>query len=119
MAKVAITAKRQATLPATLCDDLGVGPGDVLDVERRVLKGRPSGSCAQEPRLVVDRGSTAVRQGAVSQAERREAEHSAGLVAWRSALIPRSSFACSSASRGAKLALRGAAWNAPSSTANP
>lgn len=39
MAKVAITAKRQATLPATLCEELGVGPGDALDVERRVLGG--------------------------------------------------------------------------------
>lgn len=39
MAKVAITAKRQATLPAALCDDLGVGPGDALDVERRVIDG--------------------------------------------------------------------------------
>jgi len=39
MAKVAITAKRQATLPAALCEELGVGPGDALDVERRVLAG--------------------------------------------------------------------------------
>jgi bifunctional DNA-binding transcriptional regulator/antitoxin component of YhaV-PrlF toxin-antitoxin module len=39
MAKIAITAKRQATLPAALCEELGVGPGDVLDVERRVVGG--------------------------------------------------------------------------------
>jgi len=39
MAKVAITAKRQATLPAALCEELGVGPGDVLDVQRRVVDG--------------------------------------------------------------------------------
>ena len=39
MAKVAITAKRPATLPAALCEELGVGPGDALDVERRVLAG--------------------------------------------------------------------------------
>jgi len=39
MAKVAITAKRQATLPAALCEELGVGPGDALDVERRVVDG--------------------------------------------------------------------------------
>jgi len=42
MAKVAITSKRQATLPAALCEELGVGPGDALDVERRVwvLRGK-------------------------------------------------------------------------------
>jgi bifunctional DNA-binding transcriptional regulator/antitoxin component of YhaV-PrlF toxin-antitoxin module len=39
MAKVAITSKRQATLPAALCEELGVGPGDALDVERRVVDG--------------------------------------------------------------------------------
>ncbi len=39
MAKIAITAKRQATLPAALCEELGVGPGDALDVERRVVDG--------------------------------------------------------------------------------
>lgn len=39
MARVAITSKRQATLPATLCEELGVGPGDALDVERRVVDG--------------------------------------------------------------------------------
>jgi bifunctional DNA-binding transcriptional regulator/antitoxin component of YhaV-PrlF toxin-antitoxin module len=34
-----LTAKRQATLPAALCEELGVGPGDALDVERRVVDG--------------------------------------------------------------------------------
>jgi bifunctional DNA-binding transcriptional regulator/antitoxin component of YhaV-PrlF toxin-antitoxin module len=39
MAKVAITAKRQATLPAAICEELGVGPGDALHVERRIVNG--------------------------------------------------------------------------------
>jgi bifunctional DNA-binding transcriptional regulator/antitoxin component of YhaV-PrlF toxin-antitoxin module len=34
-----ITAKRQATLPALLCQELGVGPGDSLTVERIRLEG--------------------------------------------------------------------------------
>jgi bifunctional DNA-binding transcriptional regulator/antitoxin component of YhaV-PrlF toxin-antitoxin module len=32
---VSITAKRQATLPAALCKELGLGPGTKLAVERR------------------------------------------------------------------------------------
>jgi AbrB family looped-hinge helix DNA binding protein len=36
---VTLTAKRQATLPKELCEDLGVGPGDRLDVEARVIDG--------------------------------------------------------------------------------
>jgi bifunctional DNA-binding transcriptional regulator/antitoxin component of YhaV-PrlF toxin-antitoxin module len=34
-----ITAKRQATLPASLCKELGVGPGDSLTVERMRIEG--------------------------------------------------------------------------------
>jgi bifunctional DNA-binding transcriptional regulator/antitoxin component of YhaV-PrlF toxin-antitoxin module len=34
-----ITAKRQATLPAALCKELGVRPGDTLELERRELEG--------------------------------------------------------------------------------
>lgn len=41
MRRIRITSKRQATLPAALCDELGVGPGDSLELERRVLKGEP------------------------------------------------------------------------------
>ena len=37
MADPAITAKRQATLPAELCDELGLKPGDRLRIERRRL----------------------------------------------------------------------------------
>jgi len=39
MALLTITTKRQATLPAALCDELGVAPGDRLLVERRVMHG--------------------------------------------------------------------------------
>lgn len=35
-----ITAKRQATLPVDLCEELGVGPGDRLRVERRRVAGQ-------------------------------------------------------------------------------
>jgi AbrB family looped-hinge helix DNA binding protein len=41
MADVTITSKRQATLPAELCEELGVKPGDRLRVERRVVDGEP------------------------------------------------------------------------------
>jgi len=34
-----LTSKRQATLPATLCEELGVKPGDELQLERRILGG--------------------------------------------------------------------------------
>lgn len=37
--KLKITGKRQATLPQALCDELGVGPGDTLTVERREIDG--------------------------------------------------------------------------------
>lgn len=36
-----LTAKRQATLPAALCRELDVGPGDTLTLERRELDGEP------------------------------------------------------------------------------
>ncbi|CAN5389343.1 hypothetical protein BH24GEM3_BH24GEM3_02340 [soil metagenome] len=39
--KLTITAKRQATLPAALCEELGVGPGDTLTLERREIDGEP------------------------------------------------------------------------------
>ncbi len=41
MREIRITAKRQATLPAALCEELGVGPGDTLNVERRIIDGEP------------------------------------------------------------------------------
>lgn len=41
MASVTLTAKRQATFPKDVCDELGVQPGDQLDLERRILDGRP------------------------------------------------------------------------------
>lgn len=39
MASLTVTAKRQATLPAALCDELGIKPGDKIKAERRVVKG--------------------------------------------------------------------------------
>jgi bifunctional DNA-binding transcriptional regulator/antitoxin component of YhaV-PrlF toxin-antitoxin module len=36
---VRLTSKRQATLPAELCDELGVGPGDEIALERRTVEG--------------------------------------------------------------------------------
>jgi AbrB family looped-hinge helix DNA binding protein len=39
MKRITITSKRQATLPAELCEDLGVGPGDKIDLERRNVQG--------------------------------------------------------------------------------
>jgi AbrB family looped-hinge helix DNA binding protein len=40
MARVTITSKRQATLPAELCDELGVQPGDQLNLERKQVAGQ-------------------------------------------------------------------------------
>ncbi len=39
MASLTVTAKRQATLPAALCDEMGIKPGDKINAERRVVKG--------------------------------------------------------------------------------
>lgn len=39
MSAIRITSKRQATLPKELCDELGVGPGDRLLLERRTIEG--------------------------------------------------------------------------------
>jgi len=41
MSSMTLTSKRQATLPRELCDELGVHPGDRLDVDRAVIDGRP------------------------------------------------------------------------------
>ncbi|MDH4046102.1 MAG: AbrB/MazE/SpoVT family DNA-binding domain-containing protein, partial [Gemmatimonadota bacterium] len=40
--RVRLTTKRQATLPAALCEELGVGPGDELELERCVVDGSPA-----------------------------------------------------------------------------
>lgn len=34
-----ITSKRQATLPVVLCEEMGLSPGDTLQLERRTLDG--------------------------------------------------------------------------------
>jgi bifunctional DNA-binding transcriptional regulator/antitoxin component of YhaV-PrlF toxin-antitoxin module len=39
MASLTVTAKRQATLPAALCEELGVKAGDKIEAERRVVNG--------------------------------------------------------------------------------
>ena len=36
-----ITTKRQATLPRQVCEELGVAPGDQLELERRTVNGEP------------------------------------------------------------------------------
>lgn len=41
MLTMTLTAKRQATLPREVCDELGVRPGDRLDLERAVVNGNP------------------------------------------------------------------------------
>jgi len=39
MPTLRMTAKRQATFPRSVCEALGVGPGDDLELEARVLDG--------------------------------------------------------------------------------
>jgi bifunctional DNA-binding transcriptional regulator/antitoxin component of YhaV-PrlF toxin-antitoxin module len=39
MTAIKLTTKRQATLPAALCEELGIRPGDTLDVDRRTVGG--------------------------------------------------------------------------------
>lgn len=40
MATIKITSKRQATFPAQLCGDLGIGPGDQVMVEPLEIDGK-------------------------------------------------------------------------------
>lgn len=39
MAAIKVTSKRQATLPRDLCRELGLEPGDTVNVEKRVVDG--------------------------------------------------------------------------------
>jgi bifunctional DNA-binding transcriptional regulator/antitoxin component of YhaV-PrlF toxin-antitoxin module len=39
MAAIKLTAKRQATLPRSLCEEMNVHPGDEIELERRALDG--------------------------------------------------------------------------------
>jgi AbrB family looped-hinge helix DNA binding protein len=39
MSTITLTAKRQATLPKEVCDELHVEPGDRLIVEKKVIRG--------------------------------------------------------------------------------
>jgi bifunctional DNA-binding transcriptional regulator/antitoxin component of YhaV-PrlF toxin-antitoxin module len=36
---ISLTAKRQATLPAEVCEELGLEPGDKVGLERRLVDG--------------------------------------------------------------------------------
>jgi bifunctional DNA-binding transcriptional regulator/antitoxin component of YhaV-PrlF toxin-antitoxin module len=40
MTVIRLTAKRQATLPKQLCEEMSLRPGDALVVDRRVVDGR-------------------------------------------------------------------------------
>ena len=39
MRRLTITTKRQATLPRQVCEELGVAPGDQVELERRTVNG--------------------------------------------------------------------------------
>ncbi len=39
MKSIKVTAKRQATLPVELCEELGIAAGDKLELKRRRLEG--------------------------------------------------------------------------------
>lgn len=39
MARIRLTTKRQATLPKSLCEEMHVGPGDTLKVEKVTIGG--------------------------------------------------------------------------------
>ena len=39
MTTIKMTSKRQATFPNELCDSMGIGPGDELVVEHKLIKG--------------------------------------------------------------------------------
>jgi bifunctional DNA-binding transcriptional regulator/antitoxin component of YhaV-PrlF toxin-antitoxin module len=39
MPSVKITAKRQATFPLETCEALRIGPGDIVDIETRMIDG--------------------------------------------------------------------------------
>jgi len=41
MFRIKLTAKRQATLPVALCEEMGLAPGDSLRLERRTIDGEP------------------------------------------------------------------------------
>ena len=41
MKAIKVTAKRQATLPVEVCEELGIRPGDKVALERRTIDGEP------------------------------------------------------------------------------
>jgi len=40
MSAMRLTTKRQATLPKTLCEEMGVRAGDAIEVEKAVVNGK-------------------------------------------------------------------------------
>jgi bifunctional DNA-binding transcriptional regulator/antitoxin component of YhaV-PrlF toxin-antitoxin module len=40
MTTIKLTTKRQATFPSRLCEDMGIGPGDELIIENRIIDGQ-------------------------------------------------------------------------------
>lgn len=40
MTTLKLTSKRQATFPASTCEELGVGPGDQLELEKIRVRGK-------------------------------------------------------------------------------
>ena len=46
-----MTSKRQATFPARVCEDLGIGPGQEIFLERRDIDGRPAWLLTATPEM--------------------------------------------------------------------
>ena len=42
METITLTSKRQATLPAKLCEEIGVKPGDKLVLQRQIIDNKPA-----------------------------------------------------------------------------
>ena len=42
METITLTSKRQATLPAKLCEEIGVKPGDKLVLQRHIIDNKPA-----------------------------------------------------------------------------
>ncbi len=73
-----LTAKRQATLPRALCEELGIEPGDELEVEREMLRGKPIlGAARTGTRLVLGRIGTSLCDGQNARSEEHPGLHCA------------------------------------------
>jgi len=69
---VLVRPKRQITLPNDICERLGIGPGDILEisVEDRVLIARPRKTLALE---ALDEIQRAFERSGISEEELQEA----------------------------------------------